>query len=80
MNNEKVHNVFHKGSTESSITYDITMNNVNSILTITGLNCFHIQIRLIHSEGFPSESPKIYYKNCKPWISEVFIESKCKLQ
>jgi hypothetical protein len=58
------------------VTYDISTDSINSILSITGLNRFRVQIRLLHSEGFPTQSSIKYYNNCAIWESEDFTEGK----
>jgi hypothetical protein len=56
---------------------EIFNQNINSILPTTGYSHFQIQIRLLHSEGFPNQSSVTYdYLDHKPWKSVEFNEGK----
>ncbi|CAF1388742.1 unnamed protein product [Rotaria sordida] len=49
-------------------------NQNDSRLTIQVVNCFRIEILLLHSKSFPNESSIIYYPQCPTWNSEDFKE------
>jgi hypothetical protein len=56
---------------------EILNDNINEILSTTVHSHFHIQIRLLHSEGLPDQSCKIDdYLDHKPWESAEFHEGK----
>jgi hypothetical protein len=60
------------------VTYDISAENIHSAVSTTDFHDFCIQIRLLHSDGFPSELSKEYY-DCETWSSKEFTEGKSNI-